>query len=210
MAYPQGINFRATAGFVTDVSPDAGEYSAGADYPFTTAQGNTVGWESALADMGGDRRDRSTVPDVRLAGLHWIGADPPWTPGLDFRLDLPSAGNYDINLASGDYSYARGPNKMELLDTSTSLGVLVNAATSAAAMFLDATGVERTAAAWPGSNAAVTKTFSTAICRFRVGGGASDVSAIAHLRVSAHTSPPGPITANRAYRPRPFAPGIAR
>ena len=46
MAFPQGIDFRATSGYVTD--PTNCTYEIGnafsATYPRTTAQGNTVGW----------------------------------------------------------------------------------------------------------------------------------------------------------------------
>ncbi len=179
MAYPQGINFRASTAFVTDVSPSDAEAPADptiATYPHTTAQGNNVGWETATSLSS---RDRSTSPDVRLAGIFFI--DNPNT--RDFRFDLPAAGAYNLGLAAGDYTYAQGPNKVEIFDTAASLGVLCNASTSGGATFLDASGVERTAAAWPGSHVLVAKTFSSTICRFRLGGGASANSMIAHAYV---------------------------
>ncbi len=183
MAYPQGINFRATAVYVTDVSPADNELgNAGdlnnPDYPHTTVQGNNVGWEDTMTGEFGTR-DRSTSPDVRLAGVHYVN-----NPSIrNFRFDLPATGAYNIGLAAGDYTYAQGPIKIEVFDTAASLGVLCNASTSGAATFIDASGVERTAAAWPGSHVLVAKTFSSTICRFRLGGGASANSMIAHAYV---------------------------
>ncbi len=181
MAYPQGINFRATAVYVTDVSPadnevgDAGDVN-NPDYPHTTVQGNNVGWEGTVVG-GFGTRDRSTSPDTRLAGMHFSSN----AATRDYRFDLPATGAYNIGLAAGDYTYAQGPITIEMFDTTSSLGTLVSAqSTSGGQRFFDATGVERTAAAWPGSHVLAAKTFSTTICRFRMGG---TTSVIAHAYV---------------------------
>lgn len=184
MALPQGINFRDTAGYVTDNGAqgddkeigDAGHQGPSVAYPHTSAQGNNVGWESALAQF--DARDRVNTNDRRLAGVHYQA-----TTQHDYRIDLPSAADYSVRIAAGDGSYTI-TTKIELLDTTTSLGVLCNGSTGAANSFFDAGGTIRTAANWPGQNTLVTKTFATTICRFRCGTGAIDMS-IAHVYVEA-------------------------
>lgn len=194
MAYPQGINFRATLAYVTDVSPAEFQDDVLPDYPRTTAQGNTVGWEHDVASLG---RDRSTSPDARLAGMTYAGATP-----FDYRFDLSSAGDWKLGLALGDYSYSHGPMRLEIFDTTTSLGRLVNdQTTSASQRYFDASGVERTAAAWPGSHVLVTKTFATTICRFRLGGTA-DTSNIAHAYVEAAAAALTPPFSQQSVVPR--------
>lgn len=184
MAFPQGIAFRSTTGYVTDSSPDDCESStsntananvSSSSYPRTTAQGNTVGWELGANQL--ITRNRS-VAAGRMAGKHQ-GND------ASFRCDLPSAGNYDIRLATGDAIYV-AVVRVELFDTSSSLGTLSTGTTSAGGRFKDATDVERTSYSdWNTNNASVSKTFSTTICRFRVGvAGVSD-GALSFLRVDA-------------------------
>ncbi len=186
MAYPQGINFRATLAFVTDGASEAFEITSGVvNYPHTSAQGNNIGWETVnLLDV----RDRNSGVDVRLAGINFLP-----NPGTsDYRLDLSATGNWDINLAAGDYTYAQGPIKIEVFDTAASLGVLVNGTTSGGQRWFDAKGTELDATTWPSSNVAQNVTFATTICRVRVGGAASLSSVIAHVKL---TSAAAPVTA---------------
>lgn len=181
MAYPQGINFRDTLGYVTDGANEsmATANNFGPAYPVTTTQGNTVGWEGAL----GNTRDRTTSNDRRLAGIHFTAAIQ-----TDFRFDLPAAGSYNIRLAAGD---AGGVNSTDwtLIDGTTSLGQLCSGNNGAANSFRDATNAVYTAAAWPGSNTAVAKTFATTICRFRSSAAAGN-DAIAHAYVEAASGSP--------------------
>lgn len=69
MAFPQGLNFRATNAYVTDGTNEAPETDSGGtgnqNYPWTTAQGNTVGWETA--DSVYQARDWNSGNDRRLA-----------------------------------------------------------------------------------------------------------------------------------------------
>jgi hypothetical protein len=185
MALPQGINFRQTLAYVTDGANESweGDGSAGPTiptYPRTTAQGNTVGWESG-AGVSVNARDRNSGNTARLAGCHFA-ADG--THVNNFRIDLPSAGNYNVRIASGDPSYARS-SKVEMFDTSTSRGVLCNGSTGAANSFLDASGTVRTAATWAANNTSAAITFTTTICRFRVGAGSGSIgdSPIAHVYI---------------------------
>lgn len=161
MAYPQGINFRATLAYVTDGAADScelGAASGGVAYPRTTAQGNTVGWEGGGS---GNERNRSTTNDNRLAGLHFFNSVTK-----NFRFDLPAAGKYNIRLAAGDASNNANVG-WSLIDNATSLGVLASGTGGAVNSFKDASNVSRTAAAWPGNNVAVAFTFASTICRFR-------------------------------------------
>ena len=160
MSFPQGINFRATAGYVTDGANEHGEIATTANYPTTSAQGNNVGWETAPSGT----RDRDNAIDVRLAGIHY-GDNATLR---DYRIDLSGTGSWVSRLASGDATSTQ-VNKVELFDTSSSLGVLCDQAVTGG-NFADATDVELSAANWPGTNASVTDTFTTTICRFRLGG----------------------------------------
>lgn len=177
MAYPQGINFRGTLAFVTDGSDEFAQFNLSvANYPVTTTQGNTVGFETSIS---GGTLDRVNTNDRRLAGIVYTN-----TTAEKFRFDLPATGSYDIRVAAGD---AGGNNSVfiELFDTTTSLGQLVPTHTAIGSQnFYDATNTLLTNSTWPGSNAAVTKTFSTTICRF-VNGDGTNICVMAHLHVAA-------------------------
>lgn len=161
MALPQGINFRQTSGYVTDGANEDYEItsSSSESYPHTTAQGNNVGWETVSINY--QTRDRQSGNDPRLAGVNWNDV-----VSADFRMDLPSAGNYNVGIAAGEGNYARDV-AFDLYDTSSSLGSLTTGSTSAAQRFKDATNTEYTEVTWPTSQTLVEKTFSTTICRFR-------------------------------------------
>lgn len=201
MAYPQGINFRATSGYVTDGSGEDAELNASgtANYPRTTAQGNTVGWETTGSDY--QTRNRNSSNDRRLAGIHFKNSG-----AHDYRMDLASTGDKLLRIAVGDQNYSRSNQQVEIFDTNSSLGTLFAAATTGAAnSFLDAAGNVRTAAAWPGANSSVTKTFTTTICRVRIGDG-SNISHVAHLYVedAAAASLAPPPYRNQARRIAPL------
>lgn len=185
MAFPQGINFRATAGYVTDGTNEDHELTASNSYPWTTAQGNTVGFETVSSNY--NPRDRNSGNDRRIAGNSDCSSANPY----DFRFDLPSAGTYNIRVAIGDGSYAKTSQQVAVIDTTTSLGNLFSGVnTGASNSFADATGSVYTAANWPGSNTAASKTFSTTIFRLRLGNGTNGTT-IAHAYVeSGATSTP--------------------
>lgn len=175
MAFPQGINFRATAGFVTDTGDSTYEIGTTANYPRTTPQGNVVGWEQAITGT----RDRVLL-DARLAGVHYLTSST-----ASYRIDLPTAGVYDVFLAAGD---AANPSycKLELFDNATSKGVLVNrgAVQIPLGAFVDATGVERADyPAWVANNLPVRVTFASTIARFRLDASGGNPAFIAHLRM---------------------------
>ncbi len=188
MAYPQGIAFRGTAGYVTDAAnydPELPNGTNSETYPRTSAQGNTVGWETDGSSY--NSTNRNDTNDPRIAGFGHAG-----TVTAEFRLDLPSTGDYNIGIAMGDAAYGC-PVACDLYDSASSLGSLTTGTTSAAQRFKDATDTEYTQITWPTSQTLATKTFSTNICRFRVLGDAS-ITRIASLYVeSAAVGGPTPV-----------------
>jgi hypothetical protein len=165
VAFPQGINFRATLAFATDYPPNSGEAPEQTwfltNYPRTTAQGNTVGW--VISEDSG-ARDRVASNDDRIRGHHFHQSNSAY-----YRIDLPAAGNYVVRLASGDGNYSIS-TRVDILDTTTPLATLCNGTTSAANRFFDANGTEHTAANWPANNTPRSLTFSTTQLRLTNGG----------------------------------------
>lgn len=182
MALPQGLDFRLSAAFVTDptncIYEIDGSSSPYVSYPRITPQGNTVGWETNAFNWLSDR-NRNASLDARLAGfknVNMLVVQPV------YRVDLPAAGSYNIGLAAGDSSYGQS-SYIELFDTSTSLGVLVNGTTTGANRWFDATGTQLTNVTWPTSNTKVAKTFATTILRLKLGNGSTVGAYLAHLWV---------------------------
>jgi len=175
------VNFRLTAGYVTD---DASEtYSlGGADTYPTTRNGVTFGLE---AGSNWEGRDQDNTNDRRLAGINFDnfgGGGAPQT----FRVDLPAAGSYDLRLAVGSATFGGVSQYVEIQDTTTSL--LTVTGTTNAQEFRDALGTLLTNVTWPGSNVASTKTFASTILRLIVGD-ATRIGSVAHLSfVAAVTS----------------------
>lgn len=161
MAFPQGIVFWATSNFDTVPSGYWPEVGSSADYPTTTTQGNTVGWEQ----IPGVVANRSKLADARLDGIN--GPRSGVSTPCAFRIDLPASGSYSVLAAFGDANYSEGPFTVQFKDTNTVLSTPVNnTSTSAAAHWIDASGVERTSVSdWVNNNAAVSLTFSTTIFR---------------------------------------------
>ena len=177
MALPQGLNLRGSLAYVTDAGDDYAVYVGNRDYPLTSTQGNNVGWEANPGDM----LNRNSGIDVRLAGIHYRNGS-----AINLRIDLPATGNHNVRIAAGDAS-AVAATKVELFDTTSSLGVLASAGASAIASgsFRDATNTEYSAANWPGSNSpSGPHSFSTTICRFALGGTAN-FDILAHVYVEA-------------------------
>lgn len=168
MALPQGIDFRATSGFVSDPAQCDYEIGVVVNYPRTTpVQANVVGWET-VSSTGMISRDRATGTP-KLAGI--AGQSNGVTADFgDYRIDLAN-GNYTIRLAVGDNASQQLHQTVELLDGTTSLGVILNNAdTVAADRYFDATGVLRTSSAdWVANNAALSIAITSGILRIRCG-----------------------------------------
>lgn len=180
MAYPQKINFRSTVGYVTDQTNEDPELNASgnANYARTTAQGNTVGWETTSSTY--QSRDRNSGNDRRLAGIHFNGTNGKY----DYRMDVPSAGNYDIIVAMGDPAYAQTVD-CELFDGTTSLGVIISGSTGAANSFKDQNNNTWTAANFFANTTPRTITLSGTILRFRFGSTGGITNQVAHISVTA-------------------------
>lgn len=175
MAFDIGINFRATAEYVTD--PANTTYSLGEGYP-TTRGGATFGWIDLPL---GNIRNRSASVDPRIAGINYHTN----ASKKKFQLDLPASGSVDIYCAVGDAKQAALSGYMEVFDNTTSLGVIVSKRLSMPSdVFYDATDTSYSAASWPGSNAKATFTFATTTLVVAVSPGDSVGSnfVISHLR----------------------------
>lgn len=182
-----GINFRDSAGYVTDGTNET--YCLGdADVYPTTRGGFTFGWSTIDGDSG---RDRNSGVDRRLAGINQCSNDG--TP-CTFRLDLTTSGAKTICLALGDYGSNQDYQKIEFLDNTTSLFTITDTDGTVFTNFDDATGVNRTAAAWPGSNVCVEHTFATTTLIVKLGSTSAQAnsSTIAHLRVTDVAPTPTP------------------
>lgn len=206
MAFPQGINFRSTLAFVTDgANEDAELTGSTADYPFTTAQGNTVGWESTNFGSGLQKRDRNSGNDRRIAGTVFNNTVSDM---VQFRIDLDGAGNYRVGLAAGDANYST-TTKVTLFDNNTQLAVLANGTTSAAQRFFDATGTEYTNLTWPGNQSLVQYAFASSVLRLKADGATQML--LNHFYVSkALSAAMGGYPRPNHLRPRIFAPGLVR
>lgn len=175
----RAINFRAGSGYVTD---GAGEGVNVGNSGFNTGSGLTVAWS---ADLTANARDRSTSVDRRLAGLVFQANNGTTR---DFTVTLPDgAGYYEIGLALGDASNAMPDMRCELFDNTTSFALIAGA--TAAGEFLDAAGVVRTAAAWPGSHVLITRTFASSTLVVRIGKNGTGSTPIAHLYTNKTTPP---------------------
>lgn len=166
MPWTKGFNFRATSGYVTDGVNET--YVISTDTYPTIRNGVTFGREDAF----GFFLDRLNTNDRRLAGVMGDATDLK-----RFRVDLPGTGSVSIRLALGDPSSAQSV-RWVTKDNVTTLDTYIG--TPPANSFIDASGVTRTAAAWPGSNVAVTRSFASQIFRLQTTG-ASGTSVVAHI-----------------------------
>lgn len=177
MAY-YGVNFRTTAAFVTDGTNEV--YEDGS-YPYPWTHGVlTHGRGSVVPSY----RDRVNTNDRRIAGMNYNAAGSPFQE----TIDLPDgAGDYDIWLAAGDASSVMQCHVI-LKDGATTLATITGTP-SASNNFIDANGVNRSAATWPtyaygGASAAtgarrITMT-GTALTVIVATGGSGNI-AIAHI-----------------------------
>lgn len=173
------INLREHAAYVTDganqtVFPLDSSQSSSELY----GQGNnsgvslggqtyTCGWEKT-GTVSVNIRDRTTSGDVRLAGGHFIAQDGSGYG--DFRLDLDAAGTYEIHLACAGDTGANANQYVAIYDSTTLKATVIDSAGGLAAdHFADATGVDRTRAAWPGAEVGVSVTMASTILRIRTG-----------------------------------------
>lgn len=174
-----GLNFRGTSGYVTDGADET--YVLGETSPTTRKTGNgnevTFNWDASPTIYAYNRN--ASIGDVRLAGINLkSNASNP----LILNITLPSSGTYRVRMAIGDANEAQGTQYVKLMDNGSVL-LTVSAASVAMAHFIDASGVDRTAAAWPTDNAYVDVVFATTTCQLSIGPTSliGDYSVLAHL-----------------------------
>lgn len=172
-----GVNFRATSGYVTD---GAGEtYCLNEAYPVSRADG-TFGWESGTPPDGA--RDRDSGVTARLAGVNFVSnSGTQYT----FRFDLDATGTHEIHLALGDTGGTQGYQYVQFQDNTTAFATILKATGTNVDEFFDATGTKYSEANWPGSETAISHTFTSTILRVIVGSpdSQSNATTLAHLRV---------------------------
>jgi hypothetical protein len=191
VAFPQGINFRQTSGYVTDGADENAEIGTSVNYPRTTPQGNTVGFESITGSLAA--RDRSTSPDPRIAGLAFISAGGEFT----YRIDLPAPGTYRIwGGARETIGSALRDTRLDISDNATLLTTAWDRANLVTPETVDATNtIHANGADWVTAypTSYIDLTFSSTIARFRVRaptGGADNRAYICHLRIEQLGSAP--------------------
>lgn len=192
-----GLNFRQTGAYVTDNANQTyvqcTASGSGTDAYPTVRGGATFGYtdDNGSADCG---RDRSTGVDKRFAGMHFFtnAANP-----AKFRVLLSSASQtYDVRVALGETSNASAYQCFTILDSDNTTALataITDSDGTSAANYDDATGVNRTEAAWPGSNVAVRVTYSGDSAYFQIGCSSSQTgdSRLAHIQmVAVSTSKP--------------------
>lgn len=158
-----GINFRATSTFVTDGTDET--YCLDTDSYPTTRGGFTFGWESA--PDGSANRDSGV--DRRLAGINfWNNSN---TSTINFRLDLPNTGEWEIGAACGDSGTFQQDMDLAFKDDASAIsGTGVVDGDSGTDEYFDITGVLRTTEAtfftdW----ATVNHTFTSTVFRVTLG-----------------------------------------
>jgi hypothetical protein len=181
MPFSASINFRSTAGYVTDAAGQT--YCLADPYP-TTRAGLTFGW--SVVPQGVNRStDPANVPE--LAGVNYAYSG---SGAADFQLDLPAAGTYSVRLALGDAGFSQTDMYCKILDGpgGTTLATVLAGVAQAADQYWDATGVLRTSpAAWRADNqaATVTATGTSLVVRIAAAGGGPDgYTTIAHLEAA--------------------------
>jgi hypothetical protein len=191
VAFPLGINFRGTLGFVTDPTNYVADLhngtAFGTDYP-RTVNGNTFGWETVTPEINGT--DRSNAVDARLAGINYVNN----THSAVFRIDLPASGTYNIQGAFGDATSAQSTSTIQLQDGSTVFATPVNNQSVGAGQFYAANGtLETSAANWATNNPAtgsgadeISRAFTSTIFRTTIAGtGGSAVVASLYIKSAA-------------------------
>jgi len=189
MSFDLGINFRATAVFVTDGANQT--YIQQESFPVTRA-GITVSLQSGT--LGDYTRNRQAGYDPRLAGLHF--AANTGTAQLTYRFTLPATGDYDIYSAHGDSDNPQ-VQYIQFLDNGTLLATPFAGTATATNQFGDAMGtVHASHTAWIANNAPRRLTFSTTNFDIRFGSSTagSSNSILNHVRIVqvASATPSGP------------------
>lgn len=176
-----GINFRATDDY--DDPPGDGtneEWSGGENTP-KSLNGFSFVWNQ---DITPDSRNRDDSIDHRLVGL--IFTDNTGDRQRTLTITLPFTGDATIRAAFGDATNATSYLYAQFRDNGTPFETRVDTNGTSSGNFLDATGAEYSAANWPGSNTAITHTFTSTTFQLVIGSPDAQVglSIMAHLYIS--------------------------
>jgi len=198
-SYDKAWNPRSTTAYCTD--PVGATYYLGPNgsgdddtYP-VTRNTSTFGGTANIAD---NRRDRDATGGCNLAGSTFQENN---TTAAEFRVDLPSTGEYDIHIAMGRANGTEAQQYFAIFDNTTSLTTCFDAATASGA-FVDATCVERSSKAnWASNEVAYRGTFATTTFYLKYGcnnvagncgGSTAGNSNIAHVRIVSVDPTPTP------------------
>lgn len=155
------INFRATAGYVTDGANQT--YCLVEAFP-TNRGGQTFGWTSSISAA-----DRSSAVDPRFAGINYVAGSSP------FRFTLPRTGVFSVNYAIGDDSFSQAASVV-IKDNTTTLNTSATLTTTAG-QFADISGtVFSSPAAWIAGNTPLALTFSTTSFVLNLAGAGSNAA----------------------------------
>jgi hypothetical protein len=189
----QGFNFRLSAGFVTDAADET--YVLSTDSYPTTRGGWTFGYSSGAAVS----RNRDSGIDRRFAGSHFETSGD-----CDFRIDLPSSGEWNIRMVIGDKHAASSPKALfDLLDDVTifqSVGQLTlsnnlrKGSDAAGNLLGDGSTIGSFLAEWIASNSPVVRTFASTVFVFRNKTPSSGASFINHIRLVKSVAAPTGVT----------------
>jgi hypothetical protein len=183
----EGFNFRSTLAFVTDpANTQWADNDTTGLYPQTRA-GVTFGW---VADTEASYVDRDASGDARTSGeLARNNTSAEVTP--KFRVDLDSAGTYDIHVWAGARSYAHN-NYWRILDNASVLDTRHVSTTVGANQMCDANGnFYANSAAIVSGAVPIRLTFSSTILILEIADpalAASSDTRIMHLRITSVAS----------------------
>lgn len=177
-----GMNFRATAIFVTDGAdeiPILGETSP------TVKGGVTYVWSNCTDCT----RDRLNTNDRRLAGMHQT--DNGGTQDV-LTVTLSQPGTYTICLALGEANSTQGYQRVDVLDDVTPLFSVIDADGTADNHFDDATGVDRTNVTWPTDHVCQTGQVvasTSLVVKLGATTAQANASTLAHLYIELEVAP---------------------
>jgi len=189
VSYDQGLDLRSTQAYGDGIDPANCDYVilGRGLYPWTTAQGNTVGWETTQPQYFRDDYGDTLYGTMKLTGSNYVYNGST----RNLRLDLPASGSYTVTLAIGGGIATHGT--AVVLDTSTTLATIGPLAitTTPPPSWADASGniwtgasTSAAEAAWVAGQVPITLTFATTICRIQLiaSGG---YMPLCHVRVTA-------------------------
>ena len=191
-----GLNFRGTAGYVTDGSDETYCLGETASTERKTANGNSITfqWSGALSYA----LDRNAGYDQRIAGVNLQINSTPRT----LTITLPQAGTYLVRLAVGDFEYDRGYQYVQILDDGTPKLTVADGGGISHYYFDDATGTEYSYLTWPAGNTAVSVDFATTTFQMVIGlATEADYTSVAHLYLEYVAAPPAGGTPMRRIIP---------